>query len=107
MTLEIDGCHPIQINKRVPIQLGRTLEGKPMVSLFLDPGTQDEGAMEVALHLSAVESLAPLCTQLSVSTTSLAPSGRVIVSETCVQPLPKSRAYTQLELMEAKYKSGS
>jgi hypothetical protein len=105
LTIEIPGCHPIRIDRRVPITLGRTLEGKPMHSLFDAPGTQRVGAAEVDLRIEAVESLAPLCTRLSLATSSICADGILRTVEIYATPQPKSPAYTQLELIQAKYRS--
>jgi len=105
MTIEIPGCLPTRIYRRVPIVLGRTLQGTPMLSLFDALGTQHEGVAEVDLTLEAVESLAPLCTQLSLAITHLSPNGVLKTSETYSKLLPSSRAYKQLKLLEAEYMS--
>lgn len=76
-----------------------------MVSLFDDPGTQGEGVAEVDLTLEAVESLAPLCTQLILATTTLSPDGTVKTVETSSIPQPMSPAHRQLKLLEGEYRS--
>jgi len=78
-----------------------------MISLFDVPGTQHEGVMEVDLTLEASDAPGLPHSQLSLGITHVAPDGTLKTSETDLELQPMSPAYTQLALLEAKYKSGN
>lgn len=107
LVLTIESCNgmPIQIERLVPIQLGRNLDGSPIASLSAVPGTANEGVLEVDLVLPSTAVFEFPSPPLQVSISRLAPNGILATSETAVQPQPKSPAYTQLKLLEAKYTS--
>jgi len=108
LVLTIESCNgiPIQIERLVPIQLGRNLDGSAIVHPLAAPGTANEGVLEVDLVLPSTCAFEFPSPPLEVSISRFSPNGTLATSESAVQPQPKSRAYTQLELLEAKYTSG-
>lgn len=104
MTIEIPGHRPIQFYKRVPIALGRNLDGTPMKSLFDDPGTQHEGVVEVDLTLTEADETESLCSQLSLGITHVQPNGVLRTVETVEELHSSSQAYIQLGLLREAYK---
>jgi hypothetical protein len=107
LTIETPHTMPRRICKRVPITLGRTLAGEPMISLFDAPGTQHEGVVEVDLHFDSDDYSEPRYSRLSLAITRLGQDGVLKTGETAEVLLPKSEAYKQLELIQAAYKLGS
>ena len=109
LVLTIESCNgmPIRIERLVPIQLGRNLDGSPIPSLSAVPEITNEGVLEVDLVLPPTAAFEFPSRPLQVSISRLAPNGTLATSETCLQPQPKSAAYSQLELLEAKYTSKS
>lgn len=105
LTIETSNAHPIRIERLVPIQLGRNLDGSAIVDLPFGPGTANEGVLEVDLVLPPTAVFEFPSRPLEVSISRLAPNGTLATFETCLQPRPKSHVYTQLELLAAKYKS--
>ena len=105
LTISSQNKMPIRIHKTVAISLGRTLEGKPMISLLGDPETSNVGVMEVDLVLPAIAESESQLQSISVGITRLAPDGTLTSGETHAPLLPMTPAYKQLTLLEAKYKS--
>lgn len=105
LTIEIPKSHPLRLERLVPIQLGRNLDGSPIRYPLGGPGTANEGVLEVDLvQIPNVETEFQSQT-LEVSISRFAPNGTLATSETCLRPQPTSPAYRQLKLLEAKYTS--
>lgn len=107
LVLTIESCNgmPIQIERLVPIQLGRNLDGSPIPSLSAAPGIVNEGVLEVDLVLPPTAAFEFPSPPLQVSISRLAPNGTLATSETALRPQPMSPAYKQLTLLGVKYKS--
>jgi hypothetical protein len=105
LTIEIPYFRTIRIDRTVPIVLGRTVSGVSNGDSILYPGIQGGGEVEVDLSFSAIDPLAPQCSRLSLGITRLGLNGILKLSETDVPLLPKSQAYTQLELIQEAYRS--
>ena len=105
LTISTENKMPIRIHKTVAISLGRTLEGKPMLSLLGDPETNNVGVMEVDLVLPSIAESESQSQSISVAITRLAPDGTLTSGESHAPLLPMTPAYKQLTLLAAKYTS--
>lgn len=100
LTIEIPNSLPLRLERLVPIQLGRNLDGSPIHNPLSSPGTANEGVLEVDLvQIPSVETEFQ-SQKLEVCITRFAPNGTLATSETCLRPQPSSRAYRQLKLLE-------
>lgn len=107
LTVTSSNGKPIQIHKRLPIALGRNLDGTPMISLFDDPGTQGVGVLAVEIDLPGTCAFEFPSRSLMTGITVLSPDGKPRTYENAVSPQPKSTECMQLELLQAEYKSGN
>jgi len=107
LTIEIDGRHPIQIDKLVPIKLGTHLNGLPMISLTPGPEKLNGGAVEVLVQIPEAFPSAPPYNTLHMTISSLAANGGIKTSRNGSLIRPKSPVYRQLEAIQEELSSES
>lgn len=105
LTLTSPNAMPIRIDRLVPIAVGRNLDGSTIAHWLNDHETSNEGVLEVDLALPPTASFEFPSPPVTVSIARLAPDGLLKTSGSDVSPQPKTPAYSQLELLGAKYKS--
>lgn len=105
LTLTSPNGMPIQIDRLLPIAVGRNLDGSTIPHWLNDRETSNECVLEVDLDLPSTAAFEFPSQPVKVSLSRLAPDGTLAVSRSDATPQPKSKVYTKLESLGAKYTS--